>query len=191
MRNAAIVMVALCLSPSVQTAAAQTLEEATVFVLTGGDVEFEMTAPDTNGFRQWSSRRPFTTFSPEALTNFSPLRLKVDAASCSVRLEGKASLLGSKEQVDGIQEYYLNNVIMRETSESEAFRLPGKILAFTGEMPVMCSNFDNKTTGHRACDEKSKSFQIYVAPEKRARFDKAIAYLYSNYCKSAARKSAF
>jgi hypothetical protein len=187
MRNAAIVMAALCLAATVQTAAAQTLEEVAVFVLTGGD-ELEMIPPDTDGFRRWSSQAYLRAQASAFNRLFEPLRVKVDAASCGVRVEGK---VGSKEPVDGVQEFYLNNVILSEMRELDAWRSPGKILVFTGEISVMCSNFDNKTSDHTACDEKSKSFQIYVAPEKRQRFEKAIAYLYSKYCKAAVRKSAY
>jgi hypothetical protein len=191
MRTCTLVMVAILLPTTMQTTSAQTLEETAAFVLTGGEVELEMTPSDADGFRRWTSDKYFTTRSVSTLATFAPVRMKVDVVSCSVRFEGNASLLGSKELVGGVQEFYLNNVILNEMRESNSFRSPGKILVFTGELTVVCSNFDNRTSGHPDCDEKSKSFQIYVSSEKRERFDKAVAYLYSKYCKSAVRKSAY
>lgn len=120
---------------------------------------------------------------------FKALRMKADGPSCVVRVEG--NLERGQLKYDAVREFSFNNFILGETRHADAWRSPGKFTVFTGEKPLMCANYDNGNTGRPSCDVTTNSVQIYVAPEKQARFEKAVTYVFSKFCKSTTRKSAF
>lgn len=178
----------LCLAA--QPSHAQTFAQTAAFILSGGDVELTDVQQDSKGFVPWPhTYKYFQTNPPMSFDVFRALRIKADESSCVVRVEG--DLDRGKEKYGAIREFNFSSVILGETRQGDAWRAPGKFTVFTGENPLMCANYDNESTGRPICDVTVKSVQVYVDPEKQTRFEKAVAYIYSKYCKAATRKSAF
>jgi hypothetical protein len=85
--------------------------------------------------------------------------------------------------VKAISTFYLNNVIVSETTDKQ---VPGGLRAFSyftlsGEEPIQC-------VGGQSC---SRTQSIVVKTETVPRLYNAIKYIYSTFCTSARRKSAF
>jgi hypothetical protein len=163
------IAVMLVFSSACNTAFAQTLEESVSFILSGGRIDLsdiKRIDPDT----------------VSAMTPGGGQKLKVvDRDHCIFHD------FDSIYQTDGSQ-YNFNNIILSETKTTT---VAGTMLDGTLGQEVPVIEFHGEDDLHCYPGLCSKSLVITLKPSSAERVTNAIKYVYSNFCTSAKRKSAF
>jgi hypothetical protein len=157
----------LLLSSTSNMVFAQTLEQSVSFILSGGSIEL-------SDIKQIDA----DTVSASIFGGWQKLKI-IDRNHCILR-----AFDSTLDNNHGYLQYNFNNIVLNETKfTTQCCILDHEIpvIEFHGEEDVLC----NSMTG---C---FKSFHIMLNRSNVERVTNAIKYVFSNFCSSAKRKSAF